>query len=190
MASQVSIVNMALSMLGADRITALTDNTENARRMNAIYDETLKDLLRMHPWNFAIGRASLAKLSTAPLFEYDCMYQLPPDCLRVISVNDGSNIIEDFKIEGRQLITDETTVYIKYIKEVGDPNELDANFRNLFSARLAADLGYAITNNKATAEQAYALYEKKLEFAKQADSQESFSTEEIDKDLWTIDQRS
>lgn len=189
MASRVSISNLALTILGADRITSLEDDAENARRLLAIYDDVLKDVLRAHPWNFAIMRAQLARLATTPLFEYDYEYQLPGNCLRVLSVSDGTNVVTDFKIEGRKLLCDGTTIMIKGIANITDPNQYTSQFIYVLSSRLAAEIAYAVTNNKATAEQMFELYLTRLQESKAADAQESSSIEVIDKDLWTIEKR-
>ena len=189
MASRVSICNLALTILGADRITSLEDNAENARRLTAIYDSTLEDVLRAHPWNFAIARVQLAQLATTPLYEYDYEFQLPGNCLRVLSVSDGTNIISDFKVEGRKLLADDTTVQIKYIANITDPNQYTSQFIYVLASRLAAEIAYAVTNNKATAEQMFDLYLSRLQTAKETDAQESSSVEVLDEDLWTIDKR-
>lgn len=189
MSTRVSISNLALTTLGADRITALEDNSENARRLTAIYDFCLEDILRAHPWNFAIQRQELAQLSTTPIYEYDYEYQLPSNCLRVIQCSDGTSEITDYKIEGRKLLTDGDVVYIKFIAKVEDPNQYTSQFAQLLASRLAAELAYAITNNKSTAEQITALYQQRLQTAKETDAQESNSVTTQDENLWTIDQR-
>jgi len=188
-ASKVGICNLALSTLGADRITALTENSENARRLTTVYDDILKDVLRAHPWNFAIARTTLGQLATTPAFDYDYEYQLPSDCLRVISASDGTNSITDYKIEGRKLLTNDTAVKIKYIISVTDPNQFTSQFIYVFCSRLAAEIAYAVTNNKSTAEQMFQLYLSRLDIAKQTDAQESSSVETQDEDLWTIEKR-
>ncbi len=189
MASKVSISNLALTILGADRITALEDNSENARRLTAIYDQCLEDVLRAHPWNFALVRQGLARLVSVPVFGYLYEYQLPGDCLRVIEVNDGTNLITDFKIEGRKLLTDDTTVNIKYIGNIIDPNQYTSQFIFVLSTRLASEIAYAVTNNKSTAELLVNLYMARLQTAKETDAQESDSVNVIDDDLWTIEKR-
>ena len=57
--TEIQIANMALTMLGADTITAFTDSTEPARALSAIYDYTRDDMLREYPWSWAIKRAEL-----------------------------------------------------------------------------------------------------------------------------------
>jgi hypothetical protein len=190
MASRISIANLALTGLGADRIVSLNEDSENARRINAIFDLCLEDVLRSHPWNFAIQRQQLAKLLSVPAFGYSLEYLLPGDCLRVLEVNDGSCIRTDFKIENRKLLTDYDGVYIKFIGNVTDPTQYTSQFVYVLSSRIAAELAYAITNNKSTAEMAYQLYAQRLQTAKEADAQESDSTYVIDEDSWTIDKRS
>jgi hypothetical protein len=189
LASQVQICNLALTILGADRITAISDNAENAKRLTAIYFSCLEDVLRAHPWNFAIARQQLAQLATTPVFGYDYEFQLPTDCLRVVEVNDGTNVVTDFKIEGRKLLCNYTGIYIKYVSNVTDPNQYTSQFITVFSSRLAAELAYAITNNKSTQEELYKLYLLRLQNAKETDAQESDSVNIIDEDLWSIEKR-
>jgi len=189
MASNVSICNLALTVLGADRITALSDTSENAKRLTAIYDSCLEDVLRAHPWNFAIVRSQLALLSSTPTFGYDYEFQLPSDCLRVVEVSDGTNLITDFKIEGRKLLCGDDSVYIKYIGNITDPNQYTSQFIFVFSSRLAAEIAYAVTNNKSTAQELYQLYMQRLQNAKETDAQESDSVNVIDEDQWTIEKR-
>ena len=189
MASRVSIANIALTVLGADRITSLEDNNENARRINAIYDSCLEDVLRAHPWNFAIVRTTLALLATTPAFGYDYEFQLPADCLRVIEVSDGTTMITDFKVEGRKILCGDDSISIKYIANITDPNQYTSQFIFVFASRLAAEVAYAITNNKTTAEEMFNLYASRLQTAKETDAQESDSINVVDEDQWTIEKR-
>ena len=88
MATEVSICANALRRLGDDPITSLTDDTERARLCNAFYTDARDAVLRSHPWNFAITRTSLAKLSDAPAYGFNYQYSLPTDpyCLRVLEM--------------------------------------------------------------------------------------------------------
>ena len=86
-ASEVQICNVALRKLGARRITALTDDTEEAKSCTDVFDRLRDKLLRIHPWNFATKRAALAVSTTSPAWGYDNAYPLPADCLRITSVD-------------------------------------------------------------------------------------------------------
>lgn len=52
------IVNLALTRLGDLRIAALSDATAAAQAANAVYAALRDEVLRAHPWNFAIQRAT------------------------------------------------------------------------------------------------------------------------------------
>ena len=70
MASVVQICNSALNQLGAASITALTDNSKNARLCNARY-ETIRDAVyRSHPWNCLIKRQQLAQDTATPAYGF------------------------------------------------------------------------------------------------------------------------
>ena len=51
MASVVQICNSALNQLGASSITALTENSKNARICNERYETVRDAVYRSHPWN-------------------------------------------------------------------------------------------------------------------------------------------
>lgn len=76
MATQTEICNRALIRIGADTIVDITENSKEGRLCNILYDQIRKDLLRSHPWNFAIRRIILAPdANTAP--NTDFFYYLP-----------------------------------------------------------------------------------------------------------------
>ncbi|HAA91643.1 MAG TPA: hypothetical protein DCS82_01035 [Rhodospirillaceae bacterium] len=94
MASEVEICNAALSKIGIsgnNRITSLSQNTKNAKACDERY-ATLRDLLlEQHTWNFATKRLQLAASSTAPSYEFEYSFPLPPDWIRTIEVHDNEN---------------------------------------------------------------------------------------------------
>jgi hypothetical protein len=169
MASKVQIVNMALTQLGSNRITNITEDTEQARKANAVYDLVRDEVMAAHPWNFAITRDSLAQLSDTPEYGYDYQYQIPSDCLRVIDEEDYDT---DFTIEGDKLLCNESSVNIRYIKRITDTTKYSPGFIIALSARLAAELAYPIAQSRTLAEQLFQVYLDKLKIAKSQDAQE------------------
>ncbi len=178
MATEVSICSNALRRLGDDPITSLTEDTERARLCNAFYESSRDSLLRSHPWNFAITRATLAQLSTTPAYGFAYQYALPTDpyCLRVLEMEYQDYIfkIENLATEGRVLLTDESTAKILYIARITDTTLFDSLFVDLLTAKLATNLAYAITNSLKVQEQMYRLYQLKLSEARSIDGQEGF----------------
>ena len=183
MATKVSICNLALRSVGAQRITALTDANEAARVLNDIYDLIRDEVLTAHPWNFASKRASLVAEDDAPEFDYDTAYALPTDCLRVIRMEETD---ADFKIEAGLLLTDESTANILYIAKITDESKFSPFFVTTLAVRLASEIAYPLTNDQNLAVKKYEEYERKIKMAKSIDGQEG-SVETIEDSSWIDD---
>jgi hypothetical protein len=137
-----TICNLALSKIGNQMIMSLDDPSIEARFCKLHYAPTLASLLRMHEWNWAVGMTQLAAMATPPEFDWDYSYQLPSDFARIQTLNSfKSNEPNcDFEIIGDKLMTDESTAYITYIKDVVDPNLFDPIFVEVLSLAIGAKL--------------------------------------------------
>ena len=177
MASAVDIANSALNLLGASTISAFTDDSKNARLINQRYEPVRNRVFRSHAWNCLHKRVQLAQNSTAPVVEYSHAYALPSDCLRVLKIHNGTtdsiatNL--DYKIEGRNIVTDIDTIFLIYIALDTDPNNYDTYLRESISHQLAADLCYAITNNATLANQYMSRADERLREARFIDATEN-----------------
>jgi len=174
MASIVQICNSALNQLGASSITALTENSKNARLCNERYTTVRDAVFRSHPWNCLVKRIQLAKDTEIPAWGFTSQYTLPSDCLRVIQIRDYNL---DYKIEGRKLLINEDTVFLIYLAQVTDVNELDVLLRETISANLAQDISYAITANLQVSKLMAEKYEAKLSQARHTDASEGYNTD-------------
>ena len=177
MASVVDICNSALNLLGASTISALTDDTKNARLCNQRYEPIRSRIFRSHPWNCLIKRVQLAKDSASPVIEYTNQYTLPSDCLRVLKIHNGvtDSIKSDmeYRIEGRKIKTNEGTIYLVYVAENTDPNIYDVYLQEAISHQLAADIAYAVTNNATLANQYMQRADDRLKEARFIDATEN-----------------
>ena len=177
MASVVNMCNSALNLLGASTIAALTDDTKNARLCNQRYEPVRNRVFRSHAWNCLHKRVQLAQNSTAPVVEYDHAYALPSDCLRVLKIHNGTTdsikTALDYKLEGRNIVTDLDTIFLIYIALDTDPNNYDTYLRESISHQLSADLAYAITNNATLANQYMARADERLREARFIDATEN-----------------
>ena len=173
MASVVDICNSALNLLGASTISALSDDSKNARLCNERYTTIRDAVFRAHPWNCLIKRVQLAQDSDTPAWGFDYQYTLPADCLRILGIKDYNS---DYKIEGRKLLISESEVYLIYLAQITDVNELDVLLRETISAHLAQDIAYAITANLQVANLMAEKYQAKLSEARHADSSEGYNT--------------
>ena len=177
MASVVDICNSALNLLGASTISALTDDSKNARLCNQRYEPVRNRVFRAHAWNCLHKRVQLAQNSTAPVVEYSNAYALPSDCLRVLKIHNGTTdsiaSSMDYKLEGRNIVTDEGTIYLIYIALITDPNEYDSYLQESISHQLAADIAYAVTNNATLANNYMTRADERLREARFIDATEN-----------------
>ena len=183
MATSIQICNLALRSVGSSTITALTDDSEQARILSDIYTLIRDEVMEAHPWNFAIKRAELTAYDDTPEFDYDYMYVLPTDCLRVLRMEDKS---VEFKIEGGYLLTDETPAEILYIAKITDASMYNPRFYAALAARLASELAFPLANSKTLGEAKYKEYLLKLKKAKSVDGQEG-TLDQPDDDSWLDD---
>ena len=174
MASVVQMCNSSLNQLGAASITALTDNSKNARLCNERYETVRDAVYRSHPWNCLIKRVQLAQDTETPAWGFTYQYTLPSDCLRVLQIKDYNL---DYKIEGRKLLINESAVYLIYLAQITDVNELDVLLRETISAGLASDISYAITANLQVTKLMTEKYGLKLSEARHTDASEGYNTD-------------
>lgn len=186
MPSETSVANMALARIGGagdnGTITNLrTEDSKAARFCRIFFDDTRDAMLREHPWNFAVKRATLAQLATAPTFEFAYAFQLPADFLCMVRTTYEAQgyLNAEYRIEAATsaggkptLVTDDATMDIEYVAQVTDPNQWDATFVDCFAQRLAAELAMPLTNNSAAAERLMTVYENKIRLAWHRDAQE------------------
>ena len=177
MASIVDICNGALNQLGASTILSLTEDSKNARLCNARYTQVRDSLFRSHPWNCLQKRVQLAADTTAPAWGFTSAYTLPADCLRLLRILDYDS---NHKVEGRKILTNNSSMKILYVARIEDPNEYDELLRETISAALAADIAYAVTSSNPVAQNMYGLYQTKLKDARFVDATEGQNTSQED----------
>lgn len=114
--------------------------------LNAQYGPALSYVLRLRPWNCAIKRATLAPLSTTPVFGWAYAYNLPGDCVSVLSITSDESP-QEFTIEDGQLLCDVDVVYLRYVYLNDDPASYDAGLLECLTLNIAQRIAYAITNS-------------------------------------------
>ena len=132
MSSKVQICNYALSRLGAARITSLTDNTSEARLCNTLLDDAIQEVLTEGDWRFASRRTSLNQTTNTPEFGYSFEFQLPtdPKALIVREINETDAGDYAYSIEGDKLLSDLSTMDIRYTAYVTDTGSFPPHFRS------------------------------------------------------------
>lgn len=167
MASKIDICNRALSYLGANLITSFDDNSKSAQFCRLFYDDVLESLLRTHPWNFATKRVELNSVDYA-LTEGLYAYQLPTDCVRPLYNAYNKQIRYD--VEGRYIITNESSFTLVYVSLEEDVNQYDTMFRKQLAQELAIELCPSLTNSSTLKEQLKAEFNEQRLLTQHTDS--------------------
>jgi hypothetical protein len=166
MSNRTEVINRALVKIGANTIVSPGEESEQARKAALVFKTLAQGELRRQAWSFAKKRATLAPLADVPGgTDYGEGYNLPADCLRLISLNGNwvfSSIRETneggpplYAIEGRVLLTGvnrrsvgNSSAAVVYVSDVSETISIwDANFVEAFACRLAAELVQSITKN-------------------------------------------
>ena len=181
LASEVNVANLALTDLGADRIISLTEDSENARKVNAIFVLVRDSVLRSHPWNFAIARLNFNQTTNTPEFGFDSEFQIPGNVLRILTPE--TREVDDFVREGDKILVNDTSFKARCIIRIEDPTQWDELFVTTFAARLAAELAYSITDSRTVAADKWDIFRLKFRQATGVDAQEG-TPEELLVDEW------
>lgn len=150
MTSAVSICNRALLRLRVTRIADLSEQSEPARLCSALYPAARRRLIESHPWNFAVRRTSLARLSTAPAWGFADAFALPADFLRLLDINDRTAADTAHSLETvggtRALLIDAGAVDARYLFDQVDPGQFPDSFQEALSLEIARKLSYGLTD--------------------------------------------
>ena len=192
--SEVAIANRALQILGAKRISSLSQDAPNARSMNTAFVPVRDALLRRYDWNFAIKRASVAASATDDLYEGLKRYQLPNDFGRLLRERNTSFFQEqrrDWQIEEGHILTkDGAPLQFRYVALVTDPALFDPLFAEALSAKLAVETALDIPGSTSKRNNvALQAFDDAITVARQANAFENDSDDLVE-DTWIGTMRS
>lgn len=196
MASQVEIVNYALTLLGQDRILSIDDDLKAAREAKAVYSIVRDALLAGYTWSFAKTRASIPASVTVPAFQFANTYPLPVDCLRIIMIGDiyvGADLtdyrntpVEEYAIEGREILTDlPAPLKLRYIKQVTDTTQFSANFSESLGCSLAERLAEPVAQSETKRDRATVAFKDSISKAVRANAIE-LAPQKLADDEWIL----
>jgi hypothetical protein len=146
----VDIANIALSLLGEQDITSLEDDLNRARQIRINYIPARDATLEAHDWSFAIERFIPPMNATAPVYGAGAAFDIPPNILRVISVDNPNTVNDsffnapigsleqiDWVFEDRKVLCNEDVIYVRAIRRVEQEGKFSPLFVEAFAARLA-----------------------------------------------------
>jgi len=170
--TSIALCSRALLKLGAGTIASFEEGTSEAEVSANLYPSLRDALLSSHPWSFATGQVSLAKLVSEPVADYDNAFQLPADFLRALSAGTGARGRGlDYRIAERKLHTNADSVILTYIFR---PNETEYPpfFDQALISRLAAEFCIPLTESTSRTETLHKHAEQEFRRAKMIDSQQ------------------
>ncbi len=144
----IDIANLALGRLTDNTITSFSDDSKEARKINACFSILRDSLLESADWSFASKVLPLNKVVGVPAVEFRFAYKLPQDYLRLVkySVTDADSVssigtfstfdISGYFIEGDLLLTDVDNLIIKYVS--GNVSSYSNSFAVALASKISA----------------------------------------------------
>jgi hypothetical protein len=180
--NQVSITNAALRIIAANTIADPAENTESARQARGCYAQVVRAELAAHPWIFALKQTQLALVDETPLYDFAYVYQLPSDCVRLVSLQNRwlfpwrkyaeSDPIPFYSLMGDKLYTNlAAPMRVTYIRDMTDePEEWSPAFCAVASAALAIQLANPLAKSDSACQRAEQQYQKELSRARRVNA--------------------
>ncbi len=180
MASKISVINFAFTLLGINPITSLEEESVTASTAKLVYEISLDSLVAMHAWTFAIVRKNLdISHDTAPAWGYTDAFNLPEDCLRILQVGEFELLPNiDYKVENRQILTNESSVSILYVSNDFNIQHAAPGFIETLAAKIAVNLCGKLADISSKLNAMAAIYSNNLRLALQENDSASFYVEE------------
>jgi len=166
MATNIEICSNALVMVGHGSIASFTEGGAGANTASALYETTYESLLSQYRWHFASAKATLSRLTAAPLNEFTYAYQLPANYIS----STGIHPRVDYEIYEDKLYCNETTIDLDYVFKP-DESKLPGYFQRALEFNLAAVFAIPVTDNSTKAEEYRKMFEDQLKRARYVDSQ-------------------
>jgi len=170
--TKIDLCSCALVKLGASAIASFNEATAEAKACLQLYEPTLESLLGAYPWRFALEKVELPRLVSVPTADYKYAYQLPNNCVRILSAGNGNRSQGlKYKIVGKNLHTNAESVVISYITRP-DESMFPPFFCSALIAKLAAELCLPLTESTSRTEYMCGKAEEEFKMAKLTDSQQ------------------
>jgi len=170
--SSIALCSRALLKLGANTLASFDDGTTEAEIAANLYPSTRDALLSAHPWSFATGQLSLAKLSAPPVADFSAAFQLPSGFLRALSAgHPGRGRGIEYRIAEQRLNANVDEIVLTYIFRP-DESSFPPFFDQMLIARLSAEFCIPLTESTSRSESLQKLAEREFRRAKTIDSQQ------------------
>lgn len=180
--SAVRICNMALSHIGTrSDIESLTEESTEAKVCNLWYDWSRIQVLESHNWNFCKLRVALALIEEEPNTEWNYRYEYPNNCVKARLIENPAGPNEDtlpFSIENtsdglkKSILTGQEEATLIYTFDLANTDLFSSLFIDALSWRLAAQIAFRITGDRAVEQSAIQTFQRIMGLAMSGNSSE------------------
>ena len=207
MADKTNIVNMALMLIGEEKINnlSLSGGSKSEILANTVFDQCANEIFALpYDWYPFKTRAELAEISTTPAFgTYSYQYSMPDNFVRAICTCDecGDDIVYPYRREvlvttvndqqrsEQVLLTNETEVYLKYIVRIDDIGQWPAWFNRMVYTNIAYVLSNPLKQKEELTINMFTLREQAIKEGVRANQDQDMNVDanNIDTDLGNTD---
>ena len=181
----VGICNHALVLCGASPITALTDDSANARALNAIFENERKSFLTECRWTFALTRTTLATVASTTVqwlhSEESYVYSRPTDILSIWEMSDLEAI---WREEGSYIISNTETLGTLATRDISEIGLWRHKAIEAFIDKLCSVISFIILNDKTKSQAFIEKYEKISLPKAMAEESQTGTHQEVQDDAW------
>lgn len=172
--TDTDICNLALAELGiSEEITALTDDGNEARQCNRVYDKAVEFVLTECEWPFTTKIASLGLIQENPNDNWGYEYRYPSDCVlarRIASGDPRPQSEPPFQLaddaSGLVIWTNEPSACLEYNERVTTTTRWPLLFSEALSLKVAEMVAMPLTGDINIKRDLFQLYTQKLSAAK------------------------
>lgn len=143
MATQLSIVNQALRIIGQQPVDLLSESDRVTALAKSTWDAAVEWCLRCHPWSHAQRWASLAREAEDPPFSYSASFSMPSDCLYIIDIREDEDLTlegAEYALVGTHIYTNLETCLCRYVHSNSDISFWPADFCEVVAYKLAIEM--------------------------------------------------
>lgn len=179
--SSTSVCNSALLKVGADLISSLTDGSRAANICNTLYTVIRDKVMGDAPWRNAVQQVQLSATGTTPLFGYNFSFQIPSDCLRVLTVDDGNWTVVS---GGLIYCNNPGPLNVTYIQRNTDETSWDERLAEAVSLAMGREIALALVQSVPLAQQLDKMYNMAIKEARALNAVVG-SPKHLIADIWT-----
>lgn len=192
MATNLEVANSALYDINVEPIMSFSDPSKEAQVITSKFQGVVDEVLSTNPWNCNRRIVILNHASVDEKLGWENVFTIPNDCLYVRAVVPYSDISEltpetirrfsEYSMNQttsqlymrseKYVYTNDANVLLVYSQRITDCSKLPAYVARVVARALAADIAYALTQDRQVRADQVALYDNALRLARAANAKE------------------